>query len=190
MNFDERVDVIDMILGVLKEHEKNLDTLVSQLGAISTAPQSLPMTQNIVQTSNKIRINVRNWADFREKCNKPDIVAFDLVDDSFTVTALKPGMLFSYSETIPEVTIMLEKDSDNVTIEDDNFKIHEDPHFIINGKLQCGLPVQTGKSKSTTQKGDTIHKIIYDVDPDEARQWLQHELKVEKELVINGSVNI
>ena len=190
MNFDERVDVIDMILGVLKEHEKNLDALVSQLGAISTTPQFLPTTQNLVQTSNKIKINVRNWADFREKCSKPDIVAFDLVGDSFTVAVLKPGILFSYSETIPEVTIMMEKYSDNVTIEDDNFNTHEDPHFIVNGKLQCGLPVQTGKSKSTTPKGDTIHKIIYDVDSDEARYWLQQELKVEKELVINGSVNI
>ena len=191
MNFDERVDVIDMILGVLKEHEKNLDAIVSQLGvAIPATQQALLPTQNIAQISNKIRINVRNWADFREKCVNPDIIAFDVVGDSFNVEVLKPGMFLSYSETIPEVTIMMEKDTDRVIIEDDNFKSNEEPHIIVNGKLHCGLPVKTGKSKSTTNNGDTIHKIIYDVDLEEARVWIQNELKVEKEVVINGTVNM
>ena len=31
MSFDEKVDVIDLIINVLKEHEKTLDELISRL---------------------------------------------------------------------------------------------------------------------------------------------------------------
>jgi hypothetical protein len=186
MSFDERVDVVDLILKVLKEHEKSLDTLVSQLGETLSQPVASGTVQ--IQGYNRYKVVLRRWFEFRERCLKSDLIAFDIVGDKFHVSSLKNGSFYAYSETVPEVTIKMEKDGDKVLIQGGEFMAHEDPSYVFNGKLQCGLAVNTRKTKVDLPNGDTVHKIIYAVDPEEARIWLSEELKTEKKSIVYGGI--
>ncbi len=188
VSFDERVDVVDLILKVLKDHEKSLDTLVSQLGETLNQPQAAGTIQ--VQGYNKYKVVLRRWFEFRDRCLKSDLIAFDMVGDKFHVSAVKNGSFYTYSETIPEVTIKMEKDGDKVLIEGGEFMSHEDPSYVFNGKLQCGLGVNMKKTKIDMPNGDTVHKIIYEVDTEEARVWLSDELKTEKKSIVYGGIEL
>ncbi len=188
MGFDERVDVVDLILKVLKEHEQNLDTIVSQLGETLNQPPSGGTVQ--IQGYYKYKVSLHKWSEFRDRCLKSDLVAFDLAGDKFHVSAVKNGSFYSYTETVPEVTIKMEKEGDKVLIEGGDFMPHEDPSQVFNGKLQCGLGVRTRKTKAEQPNGDTIHKIIYDVEAEEARLWLSEELKTEKKSIIYGGIEL
>lgn len=189
MSFNERVDVIDLILKVLKEHEKNLDVIVSQLrDTISTQPV---LNQVIAdQFLNKYRVNLHKWFEFRERCIKSNLIAFDMFDEQFIVSAVKNGSYYLYSETVPEVTIKMEKDKNDVLIDGGEFRIHEDPTKVFNGKLQCGLCVRTKKTKIDLPNGDSVHRIIYDIDPDEARHWLSEELRTDKKSIVFGRIEL
>lgn len=188
MSFDERVDVVDLILKVLKEHEKNLDTLVSQLGETLSQPLGGGTVQ--VQGYNRYKVAFNRWFEFRDRCLKSDLVAFDVVGDKFRVSAVKNGSFYSYTETVPEVTIKMEKEGDKVLIEGGEFMAHEDPSHVFNGKLQCGLGVKTRKTKVDLPNGDTVHKILYDIETEEARLWLSDELKTEKKSIIFGGIEL
>lgn len=186
MSFDERVDAVDLILKVLKDHEKSLDTLVSQMGETLTQSQAPAAGQ--VQGHNRYKVVLHRWSEFREMCIKSELVAFDIIGNKFNVTVIKNSGSCAYSETIPEVTIKLEKEGDKVQIEGDEFMGHKDVSYIFNGKLQCGLAVSTRKGKVTLPNGDVVHKIMYEVDPDEATKWLSDELKTDKKSIIYGSI--
>jgi len=186
MSFDERVDVVDLILKVLKEHEKNLDTIVSQLGESLSQPQNVEKVQ--LQGYNKYKVVLNKWLEFRDRCLKSDIVAFDMVEDKFHVSAIKNGNFYSYTETVPEVTIKMEKDGDKVLIEGGEFMVHEDPSHVFNGKLQCGLGVKTKKMKVDLPNGDTVHKILYNIATEETRLWLSEELKTDKKMIVFGGI--
>jgi hypothetical protein len=188
LSFDERVDAVDLILKVLKEHEKSLDTLVGQLGETLKEPTAPSTVQ--IQGYNRYKLVLKRWFEFRDRCLKCEIIAFDIVGDKFCVSAIKNGSFYSYSETVPEVTIKMEKDGDKVLIEGGEFMTHEDPSYVFNGKLQCGLAVNTRKTKVDLPNGDTVHKILYDIDPEEARMWLSDELKTEKKAIVYGGIEL
>ncbi len=188
MSFDERVDVVDLILKVLKEHEKNLDTLVSQLGDTLSQPIGNGSVQ--IHNYSKYKAVLHKWFEFRDRCLKSDLVAFDIVGDRFQVSAVKNGSFFCYSETIPEMTIKMEKDGDKVLIEGGEFMTHDESSYAFNGKLQCGLGVNTRKTKVDLPNGDTVHKILYDIDPEEARLWLADELMTEKKSIVFGDIEV
>ncbi len=186
MSFDERVDAFDLILKVLQDHEKNLDTLVSQMGETLTQSQTTGTGQ--IHGNNSYKVVLRRWSEFRERCMKSELVAFDMFEDKFQVTVVKNGSFYAYSETIPEVTIKMEKEGDKVLIEGDELMGHKDVSYIFNGKLQCGLAVSTRKGKVNLPNGDVVHKIIYEVDPEEASKWLSDEMKTDKKSIVFGSI--
>ncbi len=184
MSYDDRVDVMDMILKVLEEHEKSLDSLIIQLGETVTRPK--PSGEVKVPELNHYKIVLRKWQEFRERCQYSDLLTFDIADDMFQVLSLNNDNFYIYSEIIPEVTIKLDKNSDKVLIENGELISTEYQYSLLNGKLQCGLPIKTKKSKIDLPNGDLIQKINYKVDPEQARTWLSKELKTEKKAIIFG----
>ena len=64
-NFDEKIDVIDLIINVLKDHEKKMDELVSRLEEAQVtpaevkAPREPPMQVGAVFTA-----ALKRWDEF------------------------------------------------------------------------------------------------------------------------------
>jgi len=196
MGFDEKVDVIDLIINVLKEHEKSLDDIVTRLEeVIGRAPQAnAPPHQGTVVQQEPRRASIsavlRRWAEFRERCAGASLVAFDIEGKQFKVAALRDGVLYQYMEDIPDMEIRFKEGEERATL--DSVEISSAGVFptVLRGKLECGLEVAVKGTEVKMPEGMSVYKVIYDVDADEARSWLAFQLKVEKRGIIQGRLMI
>ncbi|MCX6649581.1 MAG: hypothetical protein NTV61_09400 [Candidatus Bathyarchaeota archaeon] len=179
---------MDLILNVLKEHEKNLDSLVLQLG--ETVSQQNTPGKISPHGLSQHKIVLRKWPEFRERCLHSDTLTFDIEGDKFKVFSLKNDVFFIYFETIPEVAIKMEKNSDKIIIESGDLMSTEDTSYAYNGRLQCGLSLNVKKLKVNMPNGDTVQKIMYKVDPEKAKLWLSEELKTEKRSIMFGWIEL
>ncbi len=190
MNFDERVDVFDLIMKVLTEHEKNLDSIAYKLDETLSGHSSLNKQVYELKTAGKYKVFIKKWSEFKEKCMESDLVTFETDADQFKVSAINGAGFYSYSEPIPEFTIRMENCGNRVTIKNGTKKTAGGSKYIFNGKLQCGIGVKAKRVKVELPNGDSLHKITFDIDPENAKKWLAEQLKVDKQLLIYGSIEI
>jgi hypothetical protein len=188
LDYNERVDVVDLILQVLKEHEKNLDSIVLQLGETVSQQNNVGKISNHGFSPHKIVLH--KWPDFREKCLHSDTIAFDFDNDEFKVFSLKNGVLYMYFETLPEVAIQKEN-RDKILIKSSDLMYNENVSRTYDRKLQCGLNINVKKGKAIMPNRDTTPKIMMSkIDPNEAKCWLSEELQVEKRAIIFGWIEL
>ena len=192
MSSNEKIDVIDFIINILKEHEKSLDTQIARMEEILN-------DKNIGTKSDKtssidkdriIRVDINNWNEYQEKTNKPEIASFDIINDEFIINVIKRNILYYYKESISEVTMTIEKNADKINIKGIEVKKIEDHPLISNGRLNCGLMLKPVKTEYQTPDNKIIQKITYHLDVEEARKWLSQKLNVDKDSVINGKISI
>ncbi len=187
MSFDDRVDVVDMILKVLKEHEKNLDNIVYQLGeTLTSQPSSAQTSHTTINYQHKIMI--RKWFEFKERCLRSDIVAFEVKDDRLMVTALKGSNLYYYSEDIPEVPIFMEEDRENVLADSHESSLKDRPPYSVTSKLQCGIRIIARRTRADLLKDDHINRFVFNIDSEDTRTLLSEELKTDKKSVVFGVI--
>jgi hypothetical protein len=184
MIFNERIDTVDLIVNVLKEHEKSLDNLVSKLGVVVNQ-HAISDSQNL---HNNYRIALQRWFEFRNQCLKPEIVTFRLSGDKFYISSIKNGILYTYSETIPEVNNDNNKDDETMDIENDDFISDKFPSDIFIKTYQYSLQINTNNIKNGLSKRKISSKLIFDVDHDKAKAWLSVQLKIDKKMVIYGEL--
>ena len=132
---DEALEALDFIINVLKEHEKDLDRLISQLGIIT---ESLGDTGEISGKVEKIEdrlaslqgeitnlikyigspsyahgppviVKCRQWQDFKNLAAGAETVSylFKETEKSFQADALKKGRVLSYKGEFPQDTLLL-----------------------------------------------------------------------------------
>lgn len=189
MSFDERVDVVDLILNILKEHEKNLDSLIDRLReTVQTKPgPNAPMDQ--VSGISRFQVTLRRWSEFSNLCRLADLIAFEVEGEVLLVSAVKDGKIYTYVEAIPQVIIRMEEGGERVIVEGRNSTSSHDQPNIFSGKLECGLGVRVRKSGVELQNGEKLRKICYYIDPEETRSWLSNELHVDKKSIIYGLID-
>lgn len=186
MSFDDKVDVIDLIINVLREHEKSLDALVAKLEEILTSERPLPQPGVAPgPAANRVKVFLRNWSEFRDRCVEASLVAYDLAEDRFQVSALKDETLFFYSEAVPDVSVNLEKEGDRTVVKGVEVR-SLDRGLLFDGRLRCGLTLATTRAEFELPNGTIVQKIMYNIQPDESRGWLSKQLKVNKSSIMQG----
>jgi hypothetical protein len=184
MGFDERVDVVDLILKVLKEHEKNLDSIILQLNeSLSTRNVD---GQVLVTPGLKYRVQLSNWEEFKERSLKAEIVAYDISDSKLSISAYKNGSLTIYTEEIPEFTLKKEKSGERIVGKHDLTKV--DGSLIVGGWLKCGLSVKVKQGKTDLKYTEKLRKISCEINTNEIQSWLSSELKIDKKSVVSGKI--
>jgi len=106
MSRDERVDAIDFIINVLREHEKNLDTLVAKLeNMINVEGMALSSQGEAKGGRSRVKVAINKWPEFCEKSMEPQVLTFNVLDDKLEVFALKDDVIYVYREKIPNLFI-------------------------------------------------------------------------------------
>ena len=191
MSYDEKVDVIDFIINVLKEHEKNLDAQVAKLEDIMASDRTARPSQEPPKgVSLKVKVALNRWTEFRERITKPQMLAFTMTDDGFKVSALKDDVLYVYQEKVPEVSMAVEREGERTTTKGGNFGDLFDNLSLLSGRLQCDLPVKHRKVELKLPDGCVVQKIIFEVDNEVAKSWLSEQLEVEKTSIMYGIIEI
>ena len=100
----EKMSALDFVLSVLKEHEKNLDSIAEKFEKVANALEKVSGTLEkeekipIARVHN-VSILCEDWGELAEACQKPEIVCFQLGDE-LTVKALKGNVIYEYKEHI------------------------------------------------------------------------------------------
>jgi hypothetical protein len=187
--FDEKIDVIDLIINVLKEHEKTLDELVSRLEEAQTIPAEVRAPQEpSKQVGAAVTAVLKRWIEFAGRCSGAQLVAFDIADGFFEASAVAGGVVYVYREEVPSLDIQYTKRDEGVHIESIDISKAGLMPVALRGKLDCGLEFEKKEVEVELPGGRAIHKILYEVDPGTVKSWLAYQLGVDDSIVVQGKL--
>ena len=189
MSFEEKIDVIDLIINVLKEHEKTLDELISKIE--DTLEGAGPPRAAAVPTEVRrpaVSVVLSRWAEFRERCARAGMTAYDIEDRAFRVSAVKDGVLYSFQEQMPDMEIRLRETEEKTVIEGIEVLSAEMVFSALRGRLECGLEVVTRGTEVKLPDGTVVYKVTYDIDPEVAKEWLSSQLAVDRGDILQGKI--
>ena len=194
--FDEKIDVIDLIINVLKDHEKQLDELVARLeeALAAEAPKRTPQQQELIEREPAggatVTAFLNKWTEFTERCTSAGLVAFKVDGGNFKVSATAGGALYTYEEEIPELEIHYKKVNEKVHINSVDVSSAKLVPNALRGRLDCGLGFEKNEVEVELPDGDSVYKVIYTIDPGMARGWVAYQLGVEEDSIVQGELSI
>ena len=156
--FQDKIDVLDLIISILKDHEKNLSDFVDKMDAFikrisvfekDTEKGVVSQREGFTPGGNRCIVSVKckRWSDFRDVSMGAPLVAFELRDSGLYITSVSDRFIFKYLEKIP--------DTKGVT-------------FVHLGKPGC--------------------RKVLSLNPISVRRWLSDELKVPENRIIEGDL--
>lgn len=187
--YDEKIDVIDLIINVLKDHEKKMDELVSRLEEAQVTPAEVKVPREPPkQVGAVITAALKRWDEFTGRCSGAQLVAFDIAYGFFEASAVAGGVIYVYREEIPRLDIQYTKGDEGVHIESIDISKAGLMPAALRGNLDCGLEFEKKEVEVGLPGGSVVHKIIYDIDPGTAKSWLAYQLGVDDSAVIQGNL--
>lgn len=201
-SFDDKIDVIDLIINVLKDHESKLDELVSRLEGLPAhqagradeaeaefeeEPQR-PIVGPLRQAGPVVTAVLKRWADFRLKCASSQLVTFDTEESVLEASALAGGVVYVYREEIPSMGITYREDGEGVQVEGIDISKPGLMPAALREKLDCGLEFTRRDLETKMDDGRTLHNIIFEIDPLVARSWIAYQLGVDDSDVVQGKL--
>jgi len=123
--FEDKIDVLDIIISILKDHEENLSNIVDKLDSfvrnLSILEKKMskldqPLQQKKFRPESERRIvfvECKKWSEFRDACAGASLVAFDMSDSVLSVNSSSREFVFRYSERLPDASDVLPSHSGN-----------------------------------------------------------------------------
>lgn len=185
---DDRVDMLDLLINLLKEHEKKMDELAYRLE--TTLDERTPPTEPPRRTPEEISgvvARVSNWREFKRQCTGALSVAVEIDERTFKVTALTRNILFAYEEGIPVLEVIQRNEGRETTyaVTDVSLTLKS-----LMGNLDCGLEMDRRVIDSALPDGGAVQRVVYYVDPGTARSWLADQLELEESSIILGTLSL
>jgi len=188
---DKGFDFIDMIINLLREHEKTLDELIHRIEealsgkAPAPAARRRPTTEPIGFSA-----SLRKWADFRQRCKKAHIFGLIAGEKIFRVTAIAGSALYSYEEEIPSIEIRYRAEDDSMKFIGIGAKAVGNVLWALRGRLECGMGLAVRDIDLGKTDEDSIRRVFCVVDPGKAKEWLASEMGVNPSLIIEGELKL
>ncbi|MFB0543856.1 MAG: hypothetical protein ACETVR_03645 [Candidatus Bathyarchaeia archaeon] len=186
----DKIDVIDFIIRTLTEHEKAMDELVARLEEILEHLPTQPPPPRDVERPLAICVETQDWGEFKSRCGGAPVVAFEIDEKTLSIYAVKEGVVYAYSEELPEMRIRMRRAEDYYIVEEFSVDSLEGIPLAFRKRLNCGLEGSVRGSRVRLPEGGHLIKVAYDVDVEEAKTWLSKELKVNKRSIIQGKITI
>lgn len=186
----DKIDVIDFIIKTLTEHEKAMDELVARLEELFEHLPTQPSPPRDVERPLAISIEIQDWGEFKSRCRGAPVVAFEIDGKALSIYAVKEGMVYAYSEELPEMRVRMRRAEDHYIVEEFSVDSLEGIPLAFRKRLNCGLEGSVRGSKVRLPEGGHLIKVAYDVDVEEAKKWLSKELKVNKKSILQGKIVI
>jgi len=180
--FQDRIDVLDMIISILRDHEENLSKLADRFDAIcndlSVVEEKITVLDQALERLNGlnvknvigavglkgplIAIECKDWLTFRGASQGALLVVFEVVDERFIMSSVSDLFIFTYSESLPQVEVLM---GDRI---EKSFKQDKDLEIVSSESKEC----------------------IYEetLQPKMIRRWLASELGVPEKRVVEGRI--
>ena len=191
---DDKVDIIDLLITLLRDHEKKLDEISYRLEKLVEGRQPLDSMEPLelqparppqMTTASGIVAQMSNWQDFRERGSRSQLVSVNITETQFKVSAYTAGILYSYAEKLPSIQIKRTDDGGNQM----NLADIADAQVALSGKLLCGLALETRSFESKVEE-ESIRVVSFSVNRAAAKDWIASQLDVDASMVIEGELDI
>lgn len=185
---DDRVDMLDLLINLLKEHERKMDELAYRLE--TTLDERTTPTEPPRRAPGRISgviARVSNWREFKRQCTGALSAAVEIDERTFKVTALTRNILFAYEEGIPVLEVIQRNEGRETTyaVTDVSLTLKS-----LMGTLDCGLELNRRVIDSALPDGGAAQRVVYYVDPGTARSWLADQLELEESSIILGTLSL
>lgn len=183
MSYTDKVEVMDFLINVLKDHEKNLDQLISRAEDLV---QENNEPKNLLKNPPSLKVSLRDWEEFCDRAVEAELICFDLQESTFYCNALTKNKVYRYAEELPDLTLKLGEDENNLVLSSIKLGKNLEENFsILNGQLEIGLELHARKIKISGGR----HKIEYELGLLYTKNWLSRELGVHRDFVVYGSID-
>ena len=191
---DDKVDIIDLLINLLRDHEKKLDEISYRLEKLVEGRQPLDSLEPLelqparppqMTTASGIVAQMSNWQDFRERGSRSQLVSVNITETQFKVSAYTAGILYSYAEKLPSIQIKRTDDGGNQM----NLADIADAQVALSGKLLCGIALETRSFESKVED-ESIRVVSFSVNRAAAKDWIASQLDVDASMVIEGELDI
>jgi len=166
----DRVEVMDFLINVLKDHEKSLDALISRAEDVISEKQSLLETQKSgPPDSPQVKVVLKDWPEFRRRLKDVDIICFDLVESVFVVSASAGQKIYEFREVIPSNASGPVKMGDKAE----------------TYRLSIGLELHSAGTGAKSERSRA-----FELDPQYTRGWLSNNLGVHQDFIVCGDIEL
>jgi hypothetical protein len=187
---DDRVDIIDLLISLLKDHEKKLDDLSYRLERLL---EERDLTELAPREPQPVGIRVsavlRSWTEFMRHCREASPVALDVDRDRLKVTAVAGGILYAYEEEIPTMEIRYQVDDEGrkrTSIEVSDIAL---ALTALRGRLDCGLELEKRDMEVSLPEGGSVHNVVFYLNPYTAKVWLADQMGVDYSSIVLGELH-
>jgi hypothetical protein len=182
MSHSDKVEVMDLLINVIKDHEKNLDSLLSRA---ETLMEDDNLPQNLLQNPPNLRLLLKNWDEFCKRAVEAELVCFDIFDKKFFCNAITDTKIYVYCEDTPK-TVVETKNNDNDLI-NSSVKVGKQVDNKISfhqRSLSIGLELKT----SIFESGE-LKKVEYELDHQYTKNWLSKKLGIHRDFIVRGYID-
>jgi len=184
--FQEKIDVLDLIIGVLKDHEEALSRIIEKFDDVHYGMNAFVEKLNLLDSFLKrleglkvksvvdaagtngplAKVKCNDWAAFRAASQGALFVTFEVSEEEVTVSSITDLFVFTYSDGILEFMSL----------------IGEDAALWIREVLKG----EASKASSLSDREEYAYEAV--VNPELLLRWLSSELRVSKDKIVNGRI--
>ncbi|MFQ6086037.1 MAG: hypothetical protein ACE5OY_07225 [Candidatus Bathyarchaeia archaeon] len=165
----EKLSALDLVISVLREHEKHLDEISKKLKDVVDAISVKEAAGKTVEEVGRLDVGrgipvvqCEKWTEFREKSKGASLVIFGVDNETLQINSVSEGkMIYRYAESLPRYSIGVRK------------------------MLGCGLEVSIRNLVPFASKDGTV-TLSFESEPDKIRQWLSDALGVPSKNIVMG----
>ena len=188
--FQEKMDVLDIIISILRDHEEELSKLADRFegacsniaasGERTSAPDGLLECSKRIGVARPIEavgqkgpfvtIECKDWISFRSMSHGALLIAFEASDDSLVFSSVTDLFVFTYSERSTEVGRMMGGMLDNLA----------EPR--PEARNSDRVPLRGFLSQDDFPDCEPV------LSPTSVKKWLSVELAVPEEKIVEARV--
>jgi len=188
--FEEKIDVLDLIIDVLREHEESLSGIIGKfdethqkicifaekMGLLDRILKRLEglKVKNVVEATGingpLVKVKCNDWATFRNASQGALLVTFEVSEGEVTIFSITDLFVFTYSNEIPEFMGV----------------VGEGAKQWIRKILKTQDAETISSSFLSSESDETVYETI--VNPKTLRRWLSSELEMPQDKIVHGRV--
>jgi len=188
--FQERIDVLDIIISVLKDHEETLSRLADKFDDIyediSALQGKLPTLDRALDRLDGLKVKhligptglkgplaavkCKDWPTFVNSSQGALLVAFEVSDDQCIFYSVSDLFVFTFSEGAVDIRLLMDK------------RVKK---WLRRSRRGASSGTHSG-GKFSFVEGESVCEAI--VSPKMLKQWLSLQLGIPEEKVIEGRV--
>jgi hypothetical protein len=187
--FQEKLDVLDIIINILKDHEEALskisdrfDSVCDEISAfqdkISVLDRALERLEglkvkNVVGAIGVngplVTVKCKDWQAFKGASQGALLVAYEVVGEQLIFSSVSDLFVFTFIEGLPEISVLM-----------------AGTRRWINNNAKSEDADAANPETLMSADGESAYEMI--VSPKVVKRWLSSELGVSKEKIVEGRV--